>query len=125
MTKMLASISNLEEARCILEAGVDIVDVKDPDKGVLGAVETDVIREIVNIVGGRSQTSATIGDVPLDSSSIAGGIAALRDTGIDIIKIGIFAGALPGAVLKVIRRNTRAGIRIVLVFFCGLSTLGN
>jgi len=123
MTKMLASISNLDEARCILGAGVDIIDVKDPDKGVLGAVATDVVRKIVTLVGGQAQTSATIGDVPVDSASIALGINTMRDTGIDIIKVGIFAGSVPAGVLKVIRRNTQKGDRIVLVFFADFQPL--
>ena len=123
MTKMLASISNIEEARCILGAGVDIIDVKDPDKGVLGAVATDVVSKIVTIVGGQAQTSATIGDVPADTSSIAGGITAMRATGVDIIKVGIFAGTLPDEVLNVIQQSTQTGQRIVLVFFADFQLL--
>ncbi|MGH8120039.1 MAG: (5-formylfuran-3-yl)methyl phosphate synthase [Gammaproteobacteria bacterium] len=123
MTKMLASVSNLEEARHILAGGIDIIDIKDPDKGVLGAVATDVVRKIVNLVNGRMLTSATIGDIPLDVPGIAGGIAAMHATGIDIIKVGIFARALPGDVREVIRQNTRAGVRIVLVFFADLQPL--
>ena len=44
MTKMLASVTGVEEAEIAIAGGVDIIDLKDPKAGALGAVATDAIR---------------------------------------------------------------------------------
>jgi len=117
MTKMLASVSNLQEAVTIIAAGADIIDIKDPHKGALGAVEPDMAKEIVQKVSGRIMTSATVGDLPMEKNCIATAIKRMRTTGVDIIKVGVFADAVPGDVLQVFRQYADAGCRIVLVFF--------
>ncbi|TIQ75182.1 MAG: dihydroneopterin aldolase, partial [Mesorhizobium sp.] len=40
MTRMLASVTGVDEAEIALSGGVDIVDLKDPKAGALGAVST-------------------------------------------------------------------------------------
>jgi len=37
MTGMLASVRNLEEAKLVYEGGADIIDLKEPNDGALGA----------------------------------------------------------------------------------------
>lgn len=121
MTKMLASVSNLQEAVTILASGADIIDIKDPHKGALGAVEPVVAKEIVQRVSGSIMTSATIGDLPMEKNCIATAIESMWTTGVDIIKVGIFADAVPADVLQVIRQYAVNGCRIVLVFFADLN----
>ena len=53
MTGMLASVSSLDEARLAIEAGADVVDLKDPAHGALGALEASIAREIVAAFGGK------------------------------------------------------------------------
>ncbi|MGZ8935852.1 MAG: (5-formylfuran-3-yl)methyl phosphate synthase, partial [Methylobacter sp.] len=62
MTGMLASVNNLKEAALVLSANVDIIDLKQPALGALGALETDSVKKIVTWVDGRCPVSATIGD---------------------------------------------------------------
>ena len=46
MTRMLASVATLQEARLAAECGVDIIDLKNPAAGALGALPLDMsIRE--------------------------------------------------------------------------------
>ena len=59
MTGMLASVANLHEANIVMQAGADIIDLKNPEKGALGAVEVDIARTIVNQVS-QCQVSATV-----------------------------------------------------------------
>ncbi len=87
--KMLASVSNLNEAALVLSAGVDIIDLKDPNQGALGALAMDEIAEIVKLVDGRSPVSATIGDLSV-VEDVAKAIQSTIKTGVDIIKIGFF-----------------------------------
>ena len=120
-TGMLASVATIEEARTVLAAGVDIIDLKNPANGVLGAVDHDVARRVVEHVAQRKLVSATIGDLPMQPGLIAQAIAQMSATGVDIVKVGIFSGNLPGEFLKIIEKQAQSGIKIVLVMFADLS----
>lgn len=117
MTRMLASVADVDEAQCLLAVGVDILDIKEPRRGALGAVDTRVVGAIVALVDGRVPVSATIGDLPMDAEVIHNAIMAMRATGVDIIKVGVFAPAITIPVLDLLRQQAAAGARIVLVYF--------
>ena len=125
MTRMLASVANVQEAKSLLSVGVDILDIKDPRKGALGAVAVRSVAEIVNTVSGQVPASATIGDLPLQPDLIDKGLTGMRATGVDIVKVGIFAAEITAPVLDVIRKHAQAGARIVLVFFADLKPVLN
>jgi len=61
MTLMLASVTNPAEAEAVWAAGADIIDLKDPAKGALGALDADVAAGIVRSVGKRKPVSAAAG----------------------------------------------------------------
>ena len=117
MTGMLASVRDREEARIMTECKVDILDLKDPDSGALGALATGLVNEIVNDVGDRVPISATVGDVPCRADILYPRINAMAGTGVDIIKIGVFGDVSASAVLQMLRDFSRRHIRLVLVFF--------
>ena len=121
MTRFLASVSNPQEAVTLLAAGADIIDIKDPRKGALGAVEQETAIEIIQRISGQAMTSATIGDLPMEIIRIADAMEKMRSTGVDIIKIGVFADTVPADVLQGIRKFANTGCRIVLVFFADLN----
>jgi (5-formylfuran-3-yl)methyl phosphate synthase len=89
MTKMLASVTSVAEAEMALELGADIIDLKDPHTGALGALTLSTLNEIVVAIDGRQTLSATIGDTPSDPIELQTKIAATAATGVDIVKIGI------------------------------------
>jgi len=68
MTRMLASVTGVEEAEIALSGGVDIVDLKDPAAGALGAVATDAVRRTVAFVAGRAETSGFDKNLGVDAS---------------------------------------------------------
>jgi FolB domain-containing protein len=90
MTMFLASVQNTEEARLVLEGGADIIDIKDPSAGTLGAVTLDTAKAIVACIGRRRPTSAVIGDQPMQPELIAVTAARFADTGVDYVKVGLF-----------------------------------
>ena len=90
MTKWLASVQSLEEAKILLPALPDILDMKDPSKGALGALPVETVAEIVSMIDGRCLTSATIGDLPMQAGVISDAIIAMEGSGVDYIKIGLF-----------------------------------
>jgi len=120
MTKFLASVSNPDEAVSVLTAGADIIDIKDPRRGALGAVNIELTKEIVRQISGQVMISATIGDLPMVADKISGAINTMHTTGVDIIKVGIFTSSVPAEIFQVIKHHTKSGCRIVLVFFADL-----
>lgn len=90
MSKLLISVTSAEEALLALEGGADIIDLKNPLQGALGALPVQVVREAVAMVDGRRITSATTGDLPMQPQLLEDAVLAMADTGVDIIKIGLF-----------------------------------
>lgn len=89
MTRMLASVTSVTEALLALELGADLIDLKDPHSGALGALTLSRLREIVAAIDGRRTLSATIGETPDDPADLRQRILATAQTGVDIVKIGI------------------------------------
>ncbi|MGZ5018760.1 MAG: (5-formylfuran-3-yl)methyl phosphate synthase, partial [Methylobacter sp.] len=101
MTGMLASVNSVAEALQALSANVDIIDLKQPALGALGALETDLVKAIVNEINGRCPVSATIGDLPMQPELVYQAVQAMAETGVDYVKIGFFPGDdWPGTIEK-------------------------
>ncbi len=92
MTGMLASVNSVEEALLALAANVDIIDLKQPALGALGALETDLVKTIVAKINGRCPVSATVGDLPMQPEIVYPAVKAMVETGVDYVKIGFFPG---------------------------------
>jgi (5-formylfuran-3-yl)methyl phosphate synthase len=93
MTRMLASVLNVKEVDLALELGADIIDLKDPTQGALGALPLDTLHTIVQRIGARRTLSATVGDLPMDPALLSDAAARTAATGVDIIKIGFLNDA--------------------------------
>jgi len=80
---LLISVRNAEEARIALAGGAEVIDVKEPSRGSLGAADSQVVAEVVAVTGGR---------VPV---SVAGGELLQRETnhealiGVSYAKVGL------------------------------------
>lgn len=62
-TKLLVSVRSAEEARAALEGGADLIDVKEPSLGSLGASKPETIAEIIDEVAGAAPVSAALGEL--------------------------------------------------------------
>jgi (5-formylfuran-3-yl)methyl phosphate synthase len=116
MTKLLASVRSPDEALVALAAGADIIDLKEPAAGALGRLPDRTIIAIRRAVDGRRPLSATIGDMPLAPAPVLAAVRRMAMLGIDIVKLGIFAGDTP-ATLAALAGPARTGIRLVAVLF--------
>lgn len=92
MTLFLASVRDAAEAETALRCGADIIDLKDPANGALGAVKACIAREAVATIAGRVPISMTIGDVPMVPDRIADAVLVASACGADYVKIGVFPG---------------------------------
>jgi uncharacterized protein (UPF0264 family) len=92
MTMMLASVRSLDEALIAMEGGADLIDLKEPSRGALGALDHAAVRICVQAVGARRPVSATIGDLPsMDAQPMTAAVERMAATGVDFVKIGFFA----------------------------------
>ena len=64
MTQFLASVRDVSEAAIALAAGADIVDLKEPSRGALGAVEPATIAAVLRHIAGRARVERDGGRSP-------------------------------------------------------------
>src|SRR5215813_3086737 len=93
MTLLLASVTGSREAELAVTHGADIIDLKDPSRGASGALELPVVSDVVSTIAGRRPASAVIGDLPMEPDAIAAAVEAMAKTGVDFVKVGLFAGS--------------------------------
>jgi uncharacterized protein (UPF0264 family) len=92
MTMLLASVRCLDEALVALDGGADLIDLKEPSRGALGALDHAAVRVSVRAIGARRPVSATVGDLPeMDPPTMVAAVERMAATGVDYIKIGFFA----------------------------------
>lgn len=63
MTRLLVSVRSAAEARRALQGGAQIIDVKEPRAGSLGAADSGVCLEVLEAVGGRVPVSMALGEL--------------------------------------------------------------
>jgi uncharacterized protein (UPF0264 family) len=63
MTRLLISVRDAAEARTALAGGADIIDVKEPRRGALGAADPQVLCAVRAAVDGRAPLSAALGEL--------------------------------------------------------------
>ena len=107
---LLISPDNVDEAVVCAEAAefLDIVDVKKPDEGSLGANYPWVIREIRAIVPADKPVSATLGDVPYKPGTVAQAALGAAVSGATYIKVGLMGCMTPDQAIEVMRGVRRA-----------------
>lgn len=124
--KLLVSVKNVLECMNAIEGNADIIDIKNPEEGSLGACTPKTIREIVKISHNFNlPCSAAIGDVQyMGNASLAALGAAM--CGVDYIKVGLktentkIAGLIMKEVVKEVRKYKNLNgedIKVVAVGF--------
>jgi uncharacterized protein (UPF0264 family) len=118
MTAMLASVRNVAEAQVAFECGADIIDLKEPALGALGAVPRDEVRRVLDALHPRQATvSCTVGDLPCGSPEVPAAVDALHALGVDIVKFGVFELEGYLDLLAKLRPTILNGARLVAVIF--------
>lgn len=89
MTSFLVSSKNLQESLAALRGGADIIDVKNPEEGSLGANFPWIISKIKKSLPSDTPLSAAVGDVPNLPGTVALAAYGVWKAGADIIKVGL------------------------------------
>jgi uncharacterized protein (UPF0264 family) len=63
MTRLLVSVRDAAEAVDAVAAGADLIDIKEPRAGSLGAAAPETIAEIIRVVAGRRPLSVALGEL--------------------------------------------------------------
>lgn len=117
MTAFLASVRSIAEAQTALAGGADIIDVKEPAAGALGAAQIGEIAAIVERVGGLRPVSATVGDLPSRPDVVCPAVERTAAAGVDIVKVGLFDRGVNESLLRALAAYTVKGLRLVAVLF--------
>lgn len=116
MVRLLASVNGVNEAHVALSGNADIIDLKDPADGALGALPPDVVRQVVDFVSGRKPVSAVCGNLPMDPAQVVQAAETLAATGVDYLKIGLLPEPGAAACVRALA-GLAARVKIVAVFF--------
>ena len=87
--RLLVSPMNMEEAHAALAGGADILDVKNPKEGSLGANFPWVIRSVADLARGKVPVSATIGDMEFKPGTASLAALGAASSGADYVKAGL------------------------------------
>ncbi len=117
MTGMLASVNSEAEALLVLSADVDIIDLKQPALGALGALDVATVKQLVSTIDGRCPVSATIGDMSAQPDPVFQAVKAMSETGVDYIKIGFFPGGDWQGTVKKLSVLTQQDHNLIAVLF--------
>jgi uncharacterized protein (UPF0264 family) len=114
--RLLVSVTDAQEARVAVEAGVDIVDVKNPAEGSLGAPIPGVIERVREVVPSERPVSAAIGDMPdLPGTAALAALGAAR-AGAGYVKVGLLGPSTTDAavaLLRAVREATDGGAAVI------------
>ena len=150
---LLASVRSAEEAVSALTGGADVLDVKEPREGPLGAASPAVLRAIVSVIdagagpgtgvgtlrraGDEAVTrprpvaiSAALGDAPNLPGTLALAAAGAAGCGVDVVKFGLHgvreqeeAVALIRAVVEGVR-SVSPRVRVVAAAYADAERIG-
>lgn len=114
---LLISPINTQEALEAIEGGADIVDVKNPKEGSLGANFPWIIQEVREMTPEDMMVSATLGDVPYKPGTVSLAAMGALVSGADYIKVGLYGTSSYGEalevmenVVKTIRKNSSKAV---------------
>jgi hypothetical protein len=119
--KLLVSPRNVEEAIQAVKGGADIIDVKNPAEGSLGANFPWVIKKIKENLPERTEISATLGDLDFKPGLASLAAFGLAKLGVNYVKAGLFKIENAEQVQKMAESITKAvnkfGVRVVLACY--------
>lgn len=104
--KLLVSPMNVPEAIAAEAGGADIIDVKNPKEGSLGANFPWVIAAIRSSVA--RPLSATIGDFDFKPGTASLAALGAAVAGADYVKVGLYGVRSPGQALELLEGVARA-----------------
>ncbi|MCX6695090.1 MAG: (5-formylfuran-3-yl)methyl phosphate synthase [Candidatus Altiarchaeota archaeon] len=129
--KFLVSPRDAREAIEAISGGADIIDIKNPREGSLGANFPWAIKEIVSLRKGSMEFSATVGDLPNLPGTASLAALGAASCGVDYVKAGLYgvkdakeASFMCDAVVKAVKGFDR-NIKVVIAGYADYLNVGS
>jgi uncharacterized protein (UPF0264 family) len=106
--KLLVSVTSPDEAREAIAGGADILDVKNPAEGSLGAHSPRVIQAVRAIAPPAVPVSAAIGDMPHLPGTAALAALGAATCGATYIKVGLWGSRTEAEAVSLLLEVQRA-----------------
>lgn len=93
--KLLVSVRTPAEAQAAAEHGADLIDLKEPQAGALGALPLADVAAIVQMLRTgqpRRRVSATVGDEHASADAVLQRVIETAACGVDDVKVGVAPG---------------------------------
>ena len=113
--KLLVSVVDVGEARAAAAAGADIVDVKNPAEGSLGAPVPAVIAAVRAAVPEELPVSVAIGDMPNLPGTAALAALGAASSGAAFVKVGLWGASTQADAVALLRTVRAAAAEAVVV----------
>ncbi len=129
--KLLISPMNEQEASAAIAGGADIIDVKNPNEGPLGANFPWVIRRIREITPKNIQVSCTLGEAPKLPGFMSLAALGAASLGVDYIKVGLSGFKTSQEAISLLKNVRRAAkecnpnIKIVAAGYADAERVGS
>jgi len=119
--QLRVSVTSVEEVNAALQGGANIIDVKNPAEGALGAAPPAVLRDVGTLVPPEHVTSAALGESDSAAGTLALASYAAASLGVRYVKLGLRTNN-PGDAIKLLQA-VQASARLANPA-CGLIALG-
>jgi (5-formylfuran-3-yl)methyl phosphate synthase len=116
--RLLVSVMDGGEAARALQAGADIVDLKDPAEGSLGAPRPSTIRDVRASIPAHVPVSVAIGDLPHLPGTAALAARGAAECGAAYVKVGLMGSSTEPEAVELLRAvrdavADRSGVAVI------------
>jgi (5-formylfuran-3-yl)methyl phosphate synthase len=108
MMRLMISVISTDEARQALQGGAEILDIKNPAEGSLGAQSPGLIREISKLFSAEAEISAALGDMPNLPGTAALAALGAAACGANYVKVGLYGTPSEAEAVTLLRAVQRA-----------------
>jgi uncharacterized protein (UPF0264 family) len=125
--QLLVSVTDAREASEAVRGGADIIDVKDPTTGALGAASPEALRAVRRVTPVELPVSAALGDGPFKPADAAHAAAVAAQCGSLFVKLGV-RDTSAGQALEALRAARAAlpgGTRLIVASFADFARAGS
>jgi len=129
--KLLISAKDEKEAAEVIAGGADIIDVKNPKEGALGANFPWVIKRIREITPKNIEVSCALGDVPNLPGAVSLAALGAATTGVDYVKAGLYGVKTKEEAVYLMQNVTKAvkdcssSIKVVATGYADAERIGS
>lgn len=106
--QLLISVMLPDEVPAAVAGGADIIDIKNPAEGALGAARPEIIRQVRGATPRQLPVSAALGDAPHLPGLLAQAALGAAGCGVQYVKVGLLGSRQPEQAIELLGAIRRA-----------------